>query len=90
MIHLPIKKWCRKESTSISGNQEKKSAGIREKSGKCLVRSKCSKLETGLQNSVVSSLEHLELLILKAYPFLIDAPPPLGKLKMRKVGLLTR
>ena len=34
-------------------------------------------------------LEHLEMLILEANPFLVDPPPPWGKLKMCKVGFLT-
>jgi len=42
-----------------------------------------------LRNSIVSSLEHLEMLILEVHPFLVDPPPPWGKLKIRKVGLLT-
>ena len=42
-----------------------------------------------LQSRIVSSLEHLGMLILEAHPFLVDPPPPWGKLKMCKVGLLT-
>ena len=42
-----------------------------------------------LRSSIVFSLEDLEMLILEAHQLLVDAPPPWGKLKMRKVGLLT-
>ena len=38
---------------------------------------------------VCTSLEHLEMLILEAYPFLVDPPPPWGEIKMSKVGLTT-
>ena len=34
------------------------------------------------------SLEHLEMLILEVHPFLVDPPPPWGKLKMPKVACL--
>ena len=39
--------------------------------------------------AVIHTLEHLEMLILEAHPFLFDPPPPWGKLKMHKVRLLT-
>ena len=44
-----------------------------------------------LQSSLglLSSLENLEMPILDVYPFLVDPPPPWGKLKMHKVDLLT-
>ena len=38
-----------------------------------------------LQNSIVSSLEHLKMLILEAHPFLLFKSP-FNKLKMHKVG----
>ena len=48
--------------------------------GKCLVSSQV------LRSSIVSGLEHLEMLILEAHPFLVYPPPPWGKLQMRKLG----
>ena len=39
-----------------------------------------------LQSSIVSSLEHLEMLNPEVHLFLVDPPLPWGKLKMHKVS----